>query len=158
MTQTNFVGIDYGSKLSNIKSISDEVIYHPGTYKVLFGSKAQDPLKAKFKVVKNPDLTINDNDLKVQVISAINSFFEISNWDFGDRFYLGELTTFILNAVAPNISNIAIVPRTSNQRFGSLFEIQSSPNEILVSGATVDDVEIVQNISVIEINTTNKLV
>jgi hypothetical protein len=83
--------------------------------------------------------------------SAINNFFDINNWDFGDRFYMGELTTYILNTVAPDLANIVIIPRQSSQAFGSLFEIQSSSDEILISAATVDDIEIVSAITASEI-------
>ena len=141
----------FGSALSSIKSISDDIIYHPVKYKILFGAKADPALQAIFKVVKNQNLSINDNDLKVRIISAINDFFDINNWDFGDRFYMGELTTYILNTVAPDLANIVIIPRQSSQAFGSLFEIQSSPDEILISAATVDDIEIVSAITASEI-------
>ena len=143
--------ISFGQRLSEIKSISDEIIYHPVKYKVLFGATAAANLQAQFKVVKNPNRSINDNDLKVKIIFAINEFFDVSNWDFGDRFYLGELITYITNAVSPDISNIVIIPRQPTQAFGSLFEIQSSADEIFVSGATVDDIAIVQSISSAEI-------
>ena len=89
--------------------------------------------------------------MKVRVISAINTFFDINNWDFGDRFYMGELTTYILNTCAPDLSNIVIIPKQTGQSFGSLFEIQSRADEILISGATVDDVEIVTAITASEI-------
>jgi hypothetical protein len=141
----------YGTNLSAIKSISDEVIYHSVKYKVLFGSKADSKLQATFKIVKNPNQSVNDNDLKVRIITAINNFFDINNWDFGDRFYMSELTTYILNSTAPDLSNIVIVPKQSSQVFGSLFEIQSRSDEILISGATVDDVEIVTAITASEI-------
>jgi hypothetical protein len=141
----------FGSALSSIKSISDDIIYHPVKYKILFGSKSDPTLQAIFKVVKNQNLSINDNDLKVRIISAINDFFDINNWDFGDRFYMGELTTYILNTVAPDLANIVIIPRQSSQSFGSLFEIQSSSDEILISAATVDDIEIVSAITASEI-------
>jgi hypothetical protein len=146
--------ITFGTKLNAIKSISDEVIYHPVKYKVLFGAAADIQLQAEFKVVKNPALAVSDNDLKVRIITAINTFFDVNNWDFGDRFYLSELTTYILNQTSPAISNLTIVPKQSNQSFGSLFEIQSSPDEIFVSGATVDDIKIVSAITVSEVNTT----
>jgi len=146
--------ISFGTNLSTIKSLSDEIIYHSVKYKVLFGSKADEKLQAIFKVVKNPGRTINDNDLKVRVIAAINNFFDINNWDFGDRFYMSEMTTYILNTVAPDLANIVIVPRQSSQVFGSLFEIQSRSDEILISGATVDDVEIVTAITASEIGTS----
>ncbi len=148
---TDSLRTTFGTNLSAIKSISDEIVYHPVKYKVLFGSKATPKLQATFKVVKNPNQSVNDNDLKVRVISAINNFFDINNWDFGDRFYMSELTTYILNSTAPDLSNIVIVPKQSGQVFGSLFEIQSRADEILISGATVDDVEIVTAITASEI-------
>jgi hypothetical protein len=143
--------ISFGNTLGEIKSISDEVIYHPVNYKVLFGPTAEYALQAQFKVVKNTTKTINDNDLKVRIISSINDFFDAANWDFGDRFYLGELITYITNAVSPDLSNLVIVPRQPTQSFGSLFEIQSATDEIFVSGATVDDIVIVTSISASEI-------
>ena len=143
--------ISFGANLNAIKAISDEIVFHPVKYKVLFGSKADTKLQAQFKVVKNANKTVNDNDLKVRIITAINTFFDVNNWDFGDRFYLSELTTYILNSVSPDISNIVIMPRQTTQAFGSLFEIQSAHNELLISGATVDDVEIVSAITASEV-------
>ena len=143
--------VTFGSELNLIKSISDEIIYHPVSYKVLFGSKAVPKLQAQFKVVKNSSKTINDNDLKVRIIGAIDAFFDINNWDFGDRFYVGELITYVTNEVAPDVSNMVIVPVQPDQAFGSLFEIQSQPEEIFINGATVDDIIIVQAITATEI-------
>jgi hypothetical protein len=143
--------INFGSSLSAIKSISDEIIYHPVKYKVLFGTEAEPKLQAKFKIVKNPEQSINDNDLKVRIINAIDEFFDINNWDFGDRFYLSELVTYVINSVSPDVSNLVIVPRQSTQVFGSLFEIQSRADEIFISGASVDDIEIVAAITASEI-------
>ncbi len=148
---TEDLRLTYGTKLDSIKAISDEIVYHPVRYKVLFGSQAPEKLRAQFKVVKNPNKTINDNDLKVRIISSINEFFDVNNWDFGDRFYLGELITHITNAAAPDISNLVIVPTQPGQSFGSLFEIQSGPDELLVSGATVDDILIVSAITAYEV-------
>jgi len=148
---TDSLRIEFGANLNAIKTISDEVIYHPVQYKVLFGSKAPTKLQAEFKVVKNPDKAINDNNLKVRIVNAINTFFGIQNWDFGDRFYLSELTTYVINTVSPDVTNFVILPRSSAQSFGSLFEIQSKPDEIFVSGATVDDIKIVTSITAAEI-------
>ena len=148
---TDSLRIDFGSTLNSIKSISDEIVFHPVKYKVLFGQTAAEKLQAQFKVVKNPNKTINDNNLKVRIVNAINEFFNINNWDFGDRFYLSELTTYVVNSVSPDVSNFVILPRQQSQVFGSLFEIQSKPDEIFVSGATVDDIEIVSSITAAEI-------
>jgi len=144
--------ISYGTKLSSIKSISDEVIYHPVRYKILFGREAEKNLQATFKIVKNPAVSINDNDLKVRIINSINDFFDVQNWDFGDKFYLGELITYVLSSVAPDLSNIIIVPRQTGQAIGDIFEIRSRPDEIFVSGATVDDIEIVSSLNSSQIN------
>jgi hypothetical protein len=143
--------INFGSQLSTIKSISDEIIYHPVTYKVLFGLTAEEKLRATFKVVKNPFKNINDNDLKVRIVAAINAFFDINNWDFGDTFYLSELITYITNITSPDVSNIVIVPNQESQSFGSLFEIKSRSDEIFISGATVDDISIVSSINASEL-------
>ena len=143
--------LSYGSKLAIIKSISDEIIYHPVNYKILFGSQADEKLQAQFKVVKNSSIAVSDNDLKVSIINSINEFFDVNNWDFGDKFYISELTTYILNTNAPRISNLIIVPKQTAQAFGSLFEIQSRSDEIFISGATVDDIEIVSSISALDL-------
>jgi hypothetical protein len=148
---SDMLRINFGSKLNAIKSISDEIIYHPVKYKILFGATADPKLQGQFKVVKNPNKTINDNDLKVRIITAINTFFNIAYWDFGDRFFLTELTTYVLNTVSPDISNFVLVPRQTDQVFGSLFEIQSKHDEILISGATVDNIDIVTSISATEV-------
>jgi len=147
--------ISFDANLSNIKTISDEIIYHPVTYKVLFGRTAPSRLQALFKVVKNPNKSINDNDLKVRIVSAINEFFDINNWDFGDTFYLSELITYVTNVTAPDISNMVITPKQENQVFGSLFEIKSRSDEIFVSGATVDDISIVPAINASELRINN---
>jgi hypothetical protein len=133
--------------LSLIKSISDEVIYHPVNYKVLFGTIAEDNLQASFKIIKNPAQVISDNDVKVKVITAINQFFSLDNWDFGDTFHFTELSTYVMNQAAPYIANFVIVPRQSGLNFGSLFEIKSASDQLFINGATVDDIEIITSIT-----------
>jgi hypothetical protein len=144
---TDQLRIEYGKPLEKVKSISDEIIYHPAKYKILFGSKATEDLQSRFKIVKNKNSVIDNNDLKVRVIQAINEFFDINNWEFGDRFYLSELITYITIQVAPDISNIVMVPKKKKQNIISLYEIQSRPDELFISGAVVDDIEIVESIS-----------
>jgi hypothetical protein len=67
---------------------------------------------------------------------------------------MSELTTYILNSLAPDLSNIVIMPKQADQVFGSLFEIQSKSDEILISGATVDNINIVKSITAAEIGTS----
>ena len=133
--------------LSAIKSISDEVVYHPVNYTILFGAEAPANLQATFKVTKTPGQVISDNDVKSRVITAINQFFALENWDFGDTFYFTELATYVMNEIAPNISNFVIVPKQSGFNFGSLFEIKSASDQLFINGATVDDIEIITGIT-----------
>ncbi len=133
--------------LNKIKSISDEIIYHPVKYKVLFGEKASADVQATFKVVKNDEVVISDNDVKSRVLSAINEFFALENWDFGDGFYFTELSTYVMNRLAPNIVNFIIVPKQNNLTFGSLFEIRAEKDQIFINGATIDDIEIISAIT-----------
>jgi hypothetical protein len=140
--------------LNLIKTISDEIIYHPARYKILFGSVASIDLQASFKVVKNPEIVISDNDVKSKVISAINEFFSIDNWDFGDNFYFTELSTFVMNRLATSIVNFLIVPKKNNLSFGSLIEIKAEKDQIFVSGATIDDIEIISAVTASRIKST----
>ena len=150
--------VAYGSNLDKIKTISDEIVYHHANYKVLFGGVAEDKFQVRFKVVKNPNKTINDNELKVNIVNSINQFFSVENWDFGDIFFYTELATYIVDQNSPNISNIVIVPKQSNQVFGSLFEIRSRPDEIFVNGATVDDIDVVSEINAAQLNATGTVI
>lgn len=145
-------------ELNKIKSISDEVIYHPARYKVLFGDTATMDVRATFKVVKNTEIVISDNDVKSQVLSAINEFFNIDYWDFGDNFYFTELSAYVMNKLAPNIVNFIIVPKQSNLTFGSLFEIQAKPDQIFISGATVDNIEIIDTITASKIKSSGSII
>ena len=137
----------YGADIAQIKSISDEVIYHPVKYKPLFGSKASSNLQAVFKIVKNPTKVVNDNDIKARVIEAINEYFSLENWDFGETFYFSELAAYIVKQTAPDLSSIVLVPRQESQSFGSMYEIKSENDEIFISSATVEDVEIIDAIT-----------
>ena len=148
----------YGGEINKIKSISDEVIYHPVKYKVLFGTKAESNMQATFKIVKNPEQVVNDNDIKSKVITAINQFFALENWDFGDTFYFTELSTYVMNQVSPDLVSLIIVPKQSSQTFGSLFEIRGEANEIFISGATVDDVQVIDAITASRIQATGNVV
>jgi hypothetical protein len=133
--------------LNLIKSISDEIVYHPVSYKILFGAMADENLQAVFQIVKNPNQVISDNDIKSRVVTAINQFFTLENWDFGDTFYFTELSTYIMTQLIPYIASVVIVPRKSGLTFGNLFEIKSASDELFISGATVDDIEIVTGLT-----------
>ena len=143
----------YG-ELDNYKALSDTLIFNSAVFKPLFGSRAAEAFQAKFKIVKNPNIVISDNDIKVNVINAVNAYFDINNWDFGESFYFSELSAYLHNTLSPNIASIIIVPNNTSVRFGNLYQINAEANEILISAATVDDVEIISAITAAQLNQT----
>ena len=132
----------YGYLLKN-KMLSDTVVLHSGKIKLLFGSKADQEVRATFKVVKAVGATMSNERIKAEIISVIDTYFDIQNWDFGDSFYATELMSLIHQRLANQIASVVIVPSYSINSFGSLFTITSGFDEILQSAATVNDVEIV---------------
>lgn len=146
------------SDLENYKSVSDALIYNSARFKPLFGNKARPELQATFKIVKNPNINLTDSEVRSQVIAFINSFFAVGNWDFGETFYFTELSTYIQQGLAPNISSIIIVPNSTSQTYGSLQQINSEPDEILISCATVENVEVISAITAAQLNLQNSAV
>jgi len=147
---------NYSAGLENIKTISDEIVFQPVKYKILFGSKADTNLQATFKAVRNSAIPISDNEIKTRILEAINNFFALENWDFGQSFYFSELVTYVMNELTPNITNFIIVPKTNN--FGSLYEVACLTNEIFISGATVNNIQIIDAVTAFQINTTGTIV
>ena len=140
--------------LENYKAVSDTLIYNSAVFKPLFGNRANTALQATFKVVKNSNVVVSDNDIKASVITAINNYFNINNWDFGETFYFSELSAYLHAQLTPNIASIIIVPSNSATQFGTLYQINAEANEILISAATVDDVEIISAITAAQLNQT----
>ena len=150
--------LNYGQQLNTIKSISDEIIYHPVKYKILFGEKADTDLQATFKIVKNPEQVINDNDVKTRVISAINEFFALENWEFGEAFYFSELSTYVMQQLTPYLVTFVVVPSQITQSFGSLYEVKCESDEIFISGATVADVSIIDSVTATRLRSEGSIV
>lgn len=146
------------SDLNNYKAVSDTLIFNPAKFKPLFGSKAAPELQARFQVVKNPAISLTDNEVKSQVIAAINTYFDVANWDFGDTFYFSELAAYLHSTLAPNIASVLIVPADTSLVFGNYFQINSEPWEIISSAATVDNVDIISAVTAAQLNLGNTLV
>ena len=149
--------VSFSTNLNKIKSLSDEIIYHPVKYKVLFGDKANEDLKAVFKVVKNKDKVLNNNDIKSRIVTSINQFFALENWDFGETFYFSELANYVMQQLAPDLSTFIIVPVQQNQTFGSLYEIKAEANEIFISGANVNNIEIIDAVTASRLNASGEI-
>jgi len=139
--------------LNLIKSISDEIIYHPVKYKVLFGSEASTDVQAVFRVTKNQAQVASDNEIKSRVLVSINEFFSLENWDFGDTFYFSELAAYIHRNMGGIVSSVVLVPLDPLKYFGDLYEIHSAPNEIFVNGAGVSSVEVITSLTSTNIRT-----
>ena len=135
----------FSSSLNSYKAIGDQIIYTPAKFKLLFGPTAESTLQSTFKIVKATGATMTDNEIKARTIVAISTFFDITNWNFGESFYYTELCAYIHSQLATQISSVVIVGSDSESTFGDLFEIVSDANELFYSTATVDNIEIVNS-------------
>jgi hypothetical protein len=132
--------------LNEYKSASDTIVYRSAKFKLLFGPYAEQSYQAKFRVVKLSN-NISDNELKSQIITAINNYFEAENWEFGETFYFTELSSYIHQRLGSAIGSIVILPKNTSGSFGDMFSVRAEPNELFASTATVADIEIVEKIS-----------
>jgi len=135
----------FSLSLNSYKTIGDQLIYTPAKFKKLFGTTADSSLQGTFKIIKSAGATITDNEIKSRTLSAIQTFFDISNWSYGESFYYTELCAFIHSQLSTQISSVVIVGKDAESVFGDLFEITSDPNELFYSTATVDDIEIINS-------------
>jgi hypothetical protein len=133
------------SGLEAFKTMTDQIIWHPVKYKVIFGNQAPQELQVRFKVIKASGTTVTDNEVKSLVIGSINEYFSLINWDFGQSFFFTELAAYIHIRLAPVIASVVITPLNTQAQFGDLFEIKCQPDEIFISSARVTNVDIVQD-------------
>jgi hypothetical protein len=143
------------SDLEQYRMISDLIIFNPVKFKPLFGSKADPNLRAKFVVVKNPNVVVSDSEIKSQVITKVNEYFTLDNWDFGETFYFSELAAYLHNQLNSIISSVHLVPTSTDQTYGDLQQIRCLPYEILISAAIVTDVEVVTNLTTVKLRAGN---
>jgi hypothetical protein len=132
------------SSLKSSKMISDNMVWHPVTYKLLFGDTANREDRAIFKVVKKSNL-VSDNEIKKYVVDLIDTYFRYMN--VGETFYFTQLATYIHRNLSNIIDTVLIVPSDSDETFGQLFQVGCSENEILLSTATMDNIQIISNIT-----------
>lgn len=137
---------DYNYLLGN-KMITDSVILNPGQIKIIIGNKAQNGLKATLNVVKSPTSTLTNNQIKATIVSAVNTFFNISTWEFGETFYFTALSTFIQMQLPADINAVVLVPLSQANIFGDLFQIAANNNEIIQASISVDDIVIVDSLN-----------
>jgi len=133
------------AELEQYNMVSDTLVWHPIKYKILFGNEASSEYKASFNVIKNPASTMSDNEIKQQVVMAIDDYF--SFMETGSTFFFTQLSTYIHERLGGNIGTIVIVPKNADDKFGTLFEIACEDDEILLSSASIDDIQIISRIT-----------
>lgn len=140
-------------ELKEFKMLSDTAILNSVEFKPLFGKKADPALRGTIKVVKESRTNASISEIRSAVLAAMNEYFDINNWDFGDTFYFSELSTFLHAECEGLISAAVIVPSDPQKRFGHLYEIKSKPFEIFVNAATEEDILVVPALTQEELGT-----
>lgn len=143
------------SYFEQFKMMTDQMIWHPVKYKVLFGTQAEPEYQVIFKVVKTQGTTVGDNEVKSLVKQQIDDYFALQNWDFGQSFFFTELATYIHMNLATIVGSVVIVPKNGQAKFGDLFEIVAESDEIFISGAKVSDIQIVGSLTEAQLGITN---
>lgn len=137
---------DYNELLES-KMISDTVILHPGRFKIIIGRHAQPELQATIKVIRSSNNTLTSNQIKTIIVDAVNVFFEIDKWEFGETFYFSELAAFIHSRLPVDIDSVVLVPKFTGQVYGDLQQIYSKEDEIIQPSISVDDIEIIESLN-----------
>jgi hypothetical protein len=131
------------SKVQDYKMLTDNAIINSVVFKPLFGAKASAALRGTIKVIKNSATNASDSEIRSATLTAMNNYFNINNWDFGDTFYFSELSAYIHNQIGEYVSSCVLVPNDPTMKFGDLYEIKCLPYEIFVNAATSNDVLVI---------------
>lgn len=123
------------------KSISDSVVFHPAKYKVIFGAGARREDQVVIRVTKTDGTKNSNAEIRSKVISAINQYFQASNWDFGETFFFTDMASWVHERLRGIITNIALLPLNESQS-NRLFQIRCENDELFLSSATVNDVDV----------------
>ena len=132
----------YG-QVQDYKMLSDSVILNSVVFKPLFGSKAVPALRATIKVIKSSSTNASDSEIRSAVLSAMNAYFNVNNWNFGDTFYFSELSAYLHSECGELVSSAVLVSNDPTKPFGDLYEIKCMPYEIFVNAATAADVLVI---------------
>ena len=131
------------ANLQTYKMISDNVIVNSVQFKPLFGEKAPEGLRATIKVIKSAQSTASISEIKNLVVANMDAYFSLDKWNFGDTFYFSELAAYLHSQIGDIVSSVVLVPLNQQKYFGDLYEIRSTPNQIFVNAATVNNIEVI---------------
>jgi len=138
----NELSNEYG-QIQDYKMLTDSAILNSVVFKPLFGPKAASALRSTIKVIKNNNTNASDSEIRSAVLTQMNNYFSINNWNFGDTFYFSELSAYIHSNIGELVSSCVLVPNDPTMHFGDLYEIKCLPYEIFVNAATSNDVLII---------------
>ena len=133
---------NYG-QIQDYKMLSDSVILNSVVFKPLFGPKADPALQGTIKVIKASKTSASNSEIRSAVLTAMNTYFNVNNWDFGDTFYFSELSAYLHAQCGDLISSAVLVPNDPQKSFGDLYEIKCLPYEIFANAATPNDIVVV---------------
>jgi len=139
------------SNLNEYKMLTDSVVPNSVRFLPLFGTKAPTQLQGTVKVIKSQSTNASDSEIRSAVLSAMNSYFNINNWGFGDTFYFSELSAYLHAQLGDLVSSVVLVPNDPTMSFGDLYEIKSAPFEIFVNGATANDVLVIAALTPVQL-------
>ena len=140
----------YGG-LDDYKMLTDNVIPNSVRFVPLFGKKATPQLQGTVKVIKSQSTNASDSEVRSATLTAMNNYFNINNWNFGDTFYFSELSAYLHAQLGGLVSSIVLVPNDPTLNFGDLYEIKSAPYEIFVNGATANDVVVISALTPVQL-------
>jgi len=129
--------------LNEYKMLSDNIILNSVVFKPLFGPKAAKTLQATIKVIRAQNSTASTSEIQSSVLAAINEYFSIDKWSFGDTFYFSELAAYLHRYLGSIISSVVLVPLDTQKYFGDMYEVRAEPSEIFVNGATIDNIIVI---------------
>jgi hypothetical protein len=129
--------------VQDYKMLSDSVILNSVTFKPLFGAKADQSLRATIKVVKSQTTNASNSEIRSSVLAAMDGYFSINNWNFGDTFFFSELSAYLHEQIGELVNSVILVSDDPEKLFGDLYEIKCRPYEIFVNAATTEDIVIV---------------
>lgn len=136
------------SDMDDYKMFSDTIIWKPVKFKLIGGNGSEDQYKFTLKIIKLNSTTTSDGQIKTNVINAVNNYFDVSNgWDFGDTFFASELIAYLHIQLADSVASVVLVPASSDQHFGDLFQIDCNSDELFFPTLTVNNVDIISTLT-----------
>jgi len=129
--------------LNEYKMLSDNIVLNSVVFKPLFGPKAAKTLQATIKVIRAQNSTASNSEIQSSVLAAMNEYFSIDKWSFGDTFYFSELAAYLHRYLGTIISSVVLVPLDTQKYFGDMYEVRAEPSEIFVNGATIDNIIVI---------------